>query len=125
MAEIRTNYHTHAVGNWGHNHTWYDSTTVAPTAGWIGGSATDISSIRIDHNYRGNDVQFWADDIMVQNRNLTKAMEDMATLLKIIVERYDLHEVKELVEKSEVAVWAQDKEVREKKDHLDEKLFEI
>ena len=51
----------------------------------------------------------------------------MALLLKIIVEKYDLHEVKKLVEESEIAVWAQDGkyDVCEKKEHLDEKLFEI
>jgi ribosomal protein L7/L12 len=51
----------------------------------------------------------------------------MATLLKMIVEKYDLHEVKKLVEDTEVAIWAECKKdmAEEKKEHLDEKLFEI
>jgi hypothetical protein len=80
--------------------------------------------------YDGN-VQIDAERIMFQTKNLTRGLEDMARLLKMIVEKYDLHEVKKLVEYTEVAVWAKDGEYRakdiceEKKKHLDEKLFEI
>ena len=67
---------------------------------------------------------------MIENRHLTKVIEDMAILLKMIVKKYDLHEVSKLVEETEVAIWAHDAKYREdlveeKKEHLDEKLFEI
>jgi hypothetical protein len=115
------NYHTH-------QHTWPgNNTTVAPSSGWIGGSGDSIINSNYGYN---NDVQIWADDIMVKNKNLTKVVEDMALLLKTIVEKYNLHEVKKFVEDTEIAIWAQDgkydvKDVCEKKEHLDEKLFEI
>jgi hypothetical protein len=118
-----------------HQHTWnYNSHThtIPPTADWIGGSSpTDYTSFNIGPNFMNNDVQFWANDIMVNNKNLTRAVEDMALLLKMIVDKYDLHEVKKLVDDTEIAIWAQDGKynvkdiVEEKKEHLDEKLFEI
>ena len=125
-------YHTH-------QHTWPgNSTTVAPSSGWIGGSgnysirgaASYNTPFIYQHNNYNPDVSIDVDKIMFQNKNLTKAIQDMALLLKTIVEKYDLHEVKELVEDTEIAVWAQDgkydiKEVCEKKEHLDDKLFEI
>jgi hypothetical protein len=129
------NTHTHTIGLNDHQHTWHNnagdwtmqgSTTVVPSAGMIGGIA-DYSNMTLDRSCINNDVQFWTNDIMVNNKNLTKAVEDMATLLKMIVEKYDLHEVKKLVEDTEVAIWAECKKdmVEEKKEHLDEKLFEI
>ncbi len=130
------NGHVHTIGLNGHQHTWNNgdwtmqgSTTVVPSAGMIGGY-DNYSNLTLDRNCINADIQIWADDIMVKNRNLTKAVEDMALLLKMIVEKYDLHEVKELVEDTEIAIWAQDakydvEDVCVKKDHLDEKLFEI
>jgi hypothetical protein len=117
--------HVHTIGLNSHQHTWNNgdwtmqgSNTVAPT---------DYSNMTLDRSCINNDVQFWTNDIMVNNKNLTKAVEDMATLLKMIVEKYDLHEVKKLVEDTEVAIWAECKKdmAEEKKEHLDEKLFEI
>ncbi len=126
-AADHTHQHTwdnNTAGDW----TMRGTTSVAPSSGQIVGGAASGYTMR--PNYAHNDVQIWADDIMVKNRNLTRAVEDMALLLKMIVEKYDLHEVKKLVEDTEVAVWAQDakyneKDVCEKKEHLDEKLFEI
>ena len=118
-----------SAGDHTHQHTWPgNSTTVAPSAGWVGGGYTYRPN---DYNLQYNnfpDVSIDVDKIMFQNKNLTKAVQDMALLLKIIVDKYDLHEVKKLVEESEIAVWAQDgkyKDICEKKEHLDEKLFEI
>ncbi len=126
--------HVHTIGLNGHQHTWNNgdwfmqgSTTVVPSAGMIGGIA-DYSNMTLEGRCINNDVQFWVDDIMVNNKNLTRAVEDMATLLKMIVEKYDLHEVKKLVEDTEIAIWAECKKdmvEEKKKDHLDEKLFEI
>jgi hypothetical protein len=117
------NFHTH-------QHTWPgNSTTVAPSSGWIGGSGDYTDRLNY-HNITPADIRFNTKEIMIENRHLTKVIEDMAILLKMIVEKYDLHEVKKLVEETEVAIWAQDGKYREdlveeKKDHLDDKLFEI
>ena len=128
--------HVHTIGLNGHQHTWNDgdwtmqgSTTIVPSAGMIGG-ITDYSTMTLNRNYINADMQVNAERIMFQNKNLTKAVEDMAILLKMIVEKYDLHEVRKLVEETEVATWAHDAKYREdlveeKKEHLDEKLFEI
>ncbi len=128
--------HVHSIGLNGHNHTWPGSNTytVPPTAGWVGGvvgnTAGNWTNMSLEHNHSLPDIRFNSSDIMIQNRHLTKVIEDMAILLKMIVEKYDLHEVKKLVEETEVAIWAHDAKYREdlveeKKDHLDEKLFEI
>jgi hypothetical protein len=122
-GNFMTNYHTH-------QHTWPgNSTTVAPSSGWIGGSGDYTDRLNY-HNFTPADIHFNTREIMIENRHLTKVIEDMAILLKMIVEKYDLHEVKKLVEETEVAIWAHDGKYREdlveeKKEHLDEKLFEI
>ncbi len=123
--------HVHSIGLNGHNHTWPGSNTytVPPTAGWYGGTVPDSNMI-VNSNPYNTDIVFNTSDIMIENRHLTKVIEDMATLLKVIVEKYDLHEVRKLVEETEVATWAHDAKYREdmveeKKEHLDEKLFEI
>jgi len=140
MWRINMNVTGHAQGHvhtWApdaHQHGWYDgnTTTVLPSAGWIGGTTGNWVMRNNNHYFDRNvEVAIDAERIMFQNKNLTKGLEDMALLLKMIVEKYDLHEVKELMESSEIAVWAKDGEYRvkdiceEKKEHLDEKLFEI
>jgi len=113
------------AGNHTHQHTWDNGNT----GGWYGGTVPN-GNVVLNRDYVNADIVFNTSDIMIENRHLTKVIEDMAILLKMIVEKYDLHEVKKLVEETEVATWAHDAKYREdlveeKKEHLDEKLFEI
>ncbi len=114
--------HTH-----GHVHTW---TNVAPTAGWMyyDNNTTKWnydSNIKLHTGHEDG-------DIYVNDKNLTEAIEDMAFVLKAMAEKYDLKEVKPMIENEAIKAWADAGEKRilgdlEKKEekHIDDKLFEI
>ena len=121
------NYTSHEQG---HNHMW---TNVAPSAGWVyyDGNTNnwkDFGNITI-----GTDNQKY-DSIYVNDKNLTEVIEDMAFVLRAMSEKYDLKEVKPMIENEAIKVWAdagekrilgEKKEKKEDIEQMDEKLFEI
>jgi len=87
----------------------------------------NVGDITIHDGYRD-------DSIYVNEKNLTEAIEDMAFVLKAMAEKYDLKEVKPMIENESIKAWADAGEKRilgelekkeEEKKHIDDKLFEI
>jgi len=134
LSGLSNNDHVHYVNapnhTHGHVHTW---TNVPPSAGWMfyDNNTTDWrysnGTIDIGSGYRN-------DSIYVNDKNLTEAIEDMAFVLKAMAEKYDLKEVKPMIENEAIKAWADAGEKRilgdlEKKEkeqkHIDDKLFEI
>lgn len=119
--------HSHGFGH-NHTHEWKTYTNVSPESGWLyydkyTSQWDNVTDIKLHTGHDGG--------LFVNDKNLTEAIEDMAFVLKAMAEKYDLKEVKPMIENEAIKAWADAGEkriigeVKEKEKHMDDKLFEI
>jgi hypothetical protein len=128
MADVLTNGN---IAGFDLNRTWIDesdntvtnnlglgsSFTIPPTAGSFiisnDTGAFDFSGIAVDP------------DLHINNKSVSEILSSLSFLMKFIIEKYDLHECKELKELAELDNWSEKVEVEKIPEFIKDEDFKL